>query len=173
MRSKSVAFINIAFMLLLVLSFGSCNKNGKGKLVYYHFEDIGSSGWDPADVISFEPWPEDSTTAKDHIYRMELIFRSSARHDIKEIPIALVTENENGVITTDTVVVTPEKVGKRKVRTREKFGIRESRFTLRRRMRLTDGYAVSLSPLTEQKNTEGLLNVGLRLFQLPSKSTKK
>lgn len=173
MHSKRHSIITIVMSAILMLTVVSCGKKDEGKLVYHHFEEIGSEGWDPADVISFEPWPADSATAKEHSYRVELMLRSSARQDIQEIPLAVVTEDESGIISKDTFLLTPYGTARFEVKNQESFGIREQSVILKNEFTLTDGYAVNISPLADQRSTEGLLNVGIRLYQLPVETKEK
>lgn len=130
-----------------------------GTVVYSHFEDIGSPGWNPADVISFEPFPSDSLINKNDRYKLVLVLRSSSRHDISPFPISVLKEDENGTLSSDTIMIDPQR--NPEISEREQYGIREITMTIDPKMILTDGYAVSLSPLARQEHTKGLLNVGI------------
>lgn len=138
-------------------------------VLYSHFEQIGAEGWDPLDMLVFEPQPTDTSAAT--TYRMDIVVRHSSRFDIRNIPLAVMIENSEGVVRSDTIVISPDGDGRTEAK--ERYGVREIRLTLDSALRLSDGYAVTLSPIVERERTKGLLNVGLILTdsRAPRRST--
>lgn len=163
-RARRQLVLLTAALLLSVLAV-SCGYRDDSYTVYSHFEKIGPDGWDPADIISFEPWPLDSAEAATSVYRMELVLRYSTRNSLDNLPLAVSIEDENGISHSDTIMA--GSGGKRKsapeVTVRQQYGVREVTLPLQSEVRLTDGYAVNISPLIERSRTKGLLNVGIRL----------
>lgn len=132
------------------------------RTAYSRFQDIGEAGWDPAGVLVFEPWPADSAEAATGRFKMELVMRYASRGIQSAIPVALTIEDENGVIRADTFAVGPGSPIAPALE-RKTFGVREWGITLDPDLRLTDGYAVTISTLAPRERTAGLLNVGLIL----------
>lgn len=128
---------------------------------YSHFEQVGSDGWDPLDILVFEPWPADSAAAAGSVYRMDLVMRYSSRFRTADLPLALTIEDENGIVRADTIVIKP--ADSKNVETRQRYGVREMRMTLDPQLRLHDGFAVTVSPLAAREQTKGMLNVGIIL----------
>lgn len=145
---------------LVSLSLVACNDSTQ--VAYSHFEDIVTSGWDSADVVSFEPWPSDSLDAAKYAYNMELVFRWSVRKVDTDIPLVVSFENSNGVLKNDTIILNTNSSNKS---VKEKYGIGETSLTLSSDLRLTEGYTISVYPLLEREYNRGLLNVGLVLKQ--------
>lgn len=131
-------------------------------VAYSHFEEIPASGWDPVDILIFEPWPSDSAQAFRRSYRMDLVLRYSTRRHITMLPVALSIEDANGELRTDTLTLHPDSTD-RSMSSRVRYGVHELRMTIDPSVRITDGYRVSLSPLSPRERNEGLLNVGLIL----------
>lgn len=144
----------------LILVINSCGKKS-GDVVYSHFETINSSGWDPADVIFFEPWPADSVVTNQSVFSLDMVVRSSSRHELPSFPLQITMEDENGVIKNDTLMIDLNQGNKEN--TKENPGIKEIRLNLEQSLMLKEGYAVSISPLTQKSKTKGLLNIGLIL----------
>lgn len=152
--------------VLSALAVCSCGNTDRPlRPSYSHFERIPTDGWDPTDIIQFEPWPLDSTETANNVYRMDLVLRYSARNSLESLPLALTIEDGNGETITDTIVIGNGPAGVRKPTWHERtqYGVREVTAGLQEHVRLSDGYAVSISPLIERNNTVGLLNVGLML----------
>lgn len=153
------------YLLMTVVAIGMMAACGKtSRTAYSHFEKIGSEGWDPADIISFEPFPADSSEAKSTRYRLELTVRYSTRRSIPDLPLAISTEDENGEISADTIrlkLFTPEGdplgMGSN--------GVREQQIVIEENLRLTDGFAVNVSSLRPREDSRGLLNIGARLLR--------
>lgn len=133
------------------------------RTAYSHFEKIPGDGWRPDDVVAFEPWPLDSTEAAHCSYTMQLVMRFSARCPLESLPAAVSVEDADRVLRADTMVIATEAGGNTSVR--EKYGVREVTMTLDPELRLTDGYAVSISPLLDPDRTAGMLDVGIRLLR--------
>ena len=75
----------------------------------------------------------------------------------------MTVEDADRTLRTDTLVIGPGGDGS--VSVREKYGVREVTAVLDPRVSLTDGYAVSVSPLLDPARTAGLLSVGIRLLR--------
>lgn len=144
---------------MLAAGLISCEKTGL--VSYSRFEKIGSEGWNPEDVISFEPTPADTAESRETHYEMELVLRYSLRSGERRIPIVVNVEDENGQISSDTVAaLDPDWKEK------ASYGVREISRVVSADMKLTDGYAVSVNPLAPREYSRGLLNVGLKLTRI-------
>ena len=140
----------------LLLAAGGCSDARMP--AYSHFEQIGTDGWDPLDLIVFEPWPVDSADARLSAFDVDLVLRYSVRLPVSDLPVAVTVEDEDGVLRSDTIIVRYGHEGNASSRLR--YGVREAVVRLENNVRLRDGYAVSLSPVASRECTEGLLNVG-------------
>lgn len=141
----------------LLLAAGGCSDDRMP--AYSHFEQVGSEGWDPLDLLVFEPWTADSADARLSAFDIDLVLRYSERHPVSDLPVAVTVEDEEGVMRSDTIIVRYGQGGN--VTSRLRYGVREAVVRLESNVRLRDGYAVSLSPVASRERTEGLLNVGL------------
>ncbi len=147
----------------MLLMMGSC-ENEPRRVVYTHFEDIGLQGWASTDIIVFEPMPADSTMSPRQQYDLDMIVRYSKRSCRGEhIPLAVSYEDERGTMRQDTIDVgmqTPQAE-----EAKEMHGTYEVRIPLERSFTLSEGYAVTLTPLVAQDISKGILNIGLILSQ--------
>lgn len=162
MKMRNSFFFSISLIMATTMLFltSSCGNKEHGDTVYSHFSDIASNGWDPAEVIAFEPWPLDSINSKYDTYSIDMIFRVSSRHTVGDFPVALTIEDEDGIVSTDTVMIDLSNKNNSE-NIREQYGVLELRIPVASDFKLNDGYAVSVSPLAERERTRGLLNVGL------------
>ena len=160
MIRRLIGIISVAAMLLMM---GSC-ENEPRRVVYTHFEEIGLDGWAPTDIIVFEPMPADSTLSPRQHFDLNLIVRYSKRSCRGEhIPLAVSYEDERGTLRQDTIDVgmqTPQAE-----EAKEMHGTYEVRIPLERSFTLSEGYAVTLTPLVAQDISKGILNIGLILSQ--------
>lgn len=160
MIRRLIGIISVAAMLLMM---GSC-ENEPRRVVYTHFEEIGLDGWAPTDIIVFEPMPADSTLSPRQHFDLDLIVRYSKRSCRGEhIPLAVSYEDERGTLRQDTIDVgmqTPQAE-----EAKEMHGTYEVRIPLERSFTLSEGYAVTLTPLVAQDISKGILNIGLILSQ--------
>lgn len=159
MNRRAWPFVWLTAMLSALL-VDACGESTR--TAYSRFENIAKDGWDPADVLVFEPYPSDSTAAAPAGYEMTLVLRYSPRSNPMAVPVALMIEDETGVLRADTLAVGPggSDVSYSERRT---LGVREYALTLEPHLRLTDGYSVTISPLAPRERTAGLLNVGIIL----------
>jgi len=155
-RLPPLVWLAVTLLAPLIMS---CTQSEN--VAYSHFEQIGPEGWDPLDMLVFEPWPTDSAAATATTYRMDMVLRHSSRFHIQDIPLAVMTEDGEGTVWTDTIIISTASASKTKTKVR--YGVCETRLTLDSALRLNDGYAVTLSPIAEREQTKGLLNVGLIL----------
>lgn len=151
------AFILSALVLL------SCGRISNDRNRYIHFEQIDANGWSPEDFIIFQPWPEDSVSAGNSKYQIDLVLRYSSINQLESLPIAILIEDNERTIACDTVIAGHETEVPGVFSEKEQFGVREITLTIDRNVTLTDGFSVTLNPLLPQANTKGLLNVGLIL----------
>lgn len=123
------------------------------------FAEVSSSGWDAADLIVFEPAPYDSTLPPETRYDFDLVLRTSTRNKIRRLPVAIEVEDANGSIESDTVVIwDPDGP---KLTSKRTYGVNETKMTLLHGQRLTEGFSITLSPLSDASESRGLLNVGV------------
>lgn len=141
------------------LLLAACGCSDARMPAYSHFEQIGAGGWDPLDLLVFEPWTADSADARLKAFDLDLVLRYSVRHPVSDLPVAVTVEDEDGVLRSDTIIVRYGQGGN--VTSRLRYGVREAVVRLESNVRLRDGYAVSLSPVASRERTDGLLNVGL------------
>ncbi|MGN0238112.1 MAG: hypothetical protein ACI4AK_08545 [Lepagella sp.] len=157
---RLIGIISVAALLLMM---GSC-ENEPRRVVYTHFEEIGLRGWAPTDIIVFEPMPADSIMLSRQRYDLDMIVRYSKRICRGEhIPLAVGYEDERGTLRQDTIDVgmqTPQAE-----EAKEMHGTYEVRIPLERAFTLSEGYAVTLTPLVAQDISKGILNIGLILSQ--------
>lgn len=139
----------------------SCSRIKDSSKSYIKFEDIGSEGWDPADIIIFEPCPADSASVRGATYHSELMLRYSGLHKMNALPISIVIEDNEGVLSADTIIVGNNTESRFKIVERQRPGINEVFITLNHEAHLTDGYSVTVNPLAPKDISRGLLNVGL------------
>lgn len=147
--------------LILALSV-SCNRSSE-ETVYSQFQNISPEGWDPNEVIAFEPWPADSLVKQEDFYGLNLVVRYSSRHETGVFPMLIALENEDGLLRSDTIIINVNDTENKASSIREQYGIRELTLEIDSLLKLKDGFAVSLSPLTQKEKTKGLLNLGIIL----------
>lgn len=145
--------------IVIMSTIQSCGNTHR--TAYSHFEQIGKDGWDPADVISYEPALADSTISKSQQFDMSLILRYSSRQMTPAIPLAITIEDEKGIVGSDTIIADSKSA--RFVKSRTRYGVREEIYSLGKNVQISDGYSVSVSPLSERSHSKGLINVGLIL----------
>lgn len=143
---------------LAVAGLTGCD-NGKAPS-YSHFEEIPSTGWDPLDVLTFEPMPHDSTESRHTNYDLSLVIRHASRHRIASMPIAVTIEDDNGTVSTDTIIIDTESHDSHTHIT-TRYGITELHIPICSNVTLTEGYNISLESFREKSSTIGLLNIGL------------
>lgn len=155
---KTLVFIVAAAAAVATAGCGDTERTA-----YSRFEKIPGEGWRPDDVVAFEPWPLDSLEAAGNTYTMQLVLRYSSRCRLERLPAAVTVEDADRTLRDDTLVIGPGGDGA--VSVREKYGVREVTAVLDPNVSLTDGYAVSVSPLLDPARTAGLLSVGIRLLR--------
>ena len=153
---KTALVLTLSVLSMLVAACGDVDRTA-----YSHFEKIPSSGWDPADIIVFEPWPADSAEAAIQLYDMELVLRNTVRKPLARLPIALNIEDENGTLRSDTIIIGDPKGPQ--MRSKERYGVCETVLPLEKGLKLSEGFAVTVSPLSDAESSSGLLNIGIRL----------
>lgn len=126
-----------------------------------HFYEVGNDGWSPEDILVFEPISEDSTGFHAQSYDFTLILRSSTRHPIERLPVAVTAEDANGAIISDTIII--DSADKSRIDTRRSFGVTETTLTLMENERVGDGFLITVAPLLEADESRGLLNVGIEM----------
>ncbi len=123
------------------------------------FAEISGEGWDPTDMVVFEPVPFDSLAPAGTHYDFEMVMRATARHRPGPLPLAICVEDQNGVIRADTIIV-GDVDGPELTRSRH-YGVEEISFPLLEDLSLSDGMTISFVPLIEADVSRGLLNIGL------------
>lgn len=169
MRGKRRNILTTVILGLALLLAAACGEIGN--TAYSQFYDIPKEGWMPTDVLVFEPATTDSAADFSVPVDVELVLRSSLRGAVRPLPLCVTVEEGDRQLSNDTLVIRPDAGGN--VRRKEYPGVRETRVALRSGVRVTDGYSVSLSPLRETDEPEGLLTVGLVMTksgQEPEKS---
>lgn len=155
-RPTLIVFI-LTTVLLLTLA-ASCTHPGDP--VYSKFLKIGADGWDPADLLVFEPVPADSADMKRGRFDIDLAFRFSTRRPIQSIPVAITVESYEGVVSADTVVIDLYDASGKPLG-EGAYGVHTVTRRLVSDTPLPDNYEISLSPLSRRQASAGLLNVGV------------
>ncbi len=156
---KGIRLIGIISGAALLLMMGSC-QNEPRRVVYTHFEEIGLDGWASTDIIVFEPMPADSILSPGQHYNLDMIVRYNKRSCRGvHIPLAVSYEDERGTLRQDTIDVGMQTPQAEEVK--EMPGTYEVRIPLERAFTLSEGYAVTLTPLVAQDISKGILNIGL------------
>lgn len=156
MNIRSCGFVLSAAIMIIILAACDLNEH----VAWSHFEKIDSDGWDPADRIEFIAQPADSLAALKEQYAGKMIIRYSGRRAIAPFHVVVETENDNGPISCDTILVRLFKdsghpVGK------GNYGVYETEYSITPSQRISDGYSVTLYPLARKESTMGLLNAGV------------
>lgn len=126
-----------------------------------HFFKVGEEGWNPEDILVFEPESPDSTGFKNPGYDFTLILRSSSRSHIDRLPLAVCIEDNNDIIKTDTIMI--ESSASNGMVSRNTFGVTETTLDLISDIKVEDGFSITVSPLLNAENSKGLLNVGIEM----------
>lgn len=139
---------------------------------YSHFEKIGPDGWDPADLLMFDPMPADSADAKRCRYDITMIVRYSTRKSIQPLPVVITIDDETGTLLRDTVAATlfddnGHAVGK------GAYGVSEVEIPIAAGATLSEGYQISAAPLLQREYSKGLLNVGVVMRETGTPRTRK
>lgn len=126
-----------------------------------HFFKVGEEGWNPEDMLVFEPQSPDSTGFKDPGYDFTLILRSSSRRPVDNLPLAICVEDNNGIIMSDTLMIgaSPSDA----TVSRNTFGVTETTVDLLSDTKVDEGFSITVSPLLNAENSKGLLNVGIEM----------
>lgn len=165
-RSK-MSFLLLPFMVLALCLAGSCAKPKDKMPVYSRFQNIDSKGWNPLEVLIFEPWPMDSVVVSEDHFSLDLTVRAAMRKTPVSFPIAVTIEDERGVISKDTIVIDffddRDDVSPKM---KESFGVRQISMNLVPEFKMPDGFAVTLSSLLPESSTEGLIDIGLTMYKL-------
>lgn len=147
----------VIILSITIFSLSSCVEMERP--AWSQFAEINSDGWDPVDILIFEPEPYDTLVPPGCRYDFDVVIRSSARSDIQKLPVAVCVEDEDHVIRTDTLVLF-DPTGPA-ISSRRNYGVRESSFRLISGQRLSDGFSITLSPLLDASASRGLLNIGI------------
>lgn len=166
MKIRALKYSGFIILLLTAMCLaGACADKNEPETVYSKFIEIAESGWDRDHTVAFEPWPADSTIASVDTFILDLTFRASARRQLGTIPAIIVTEDEDGVISSDTVNVDFSQTADGK-EVRRQYGIKEVTLRIDSGFKLKDGYAVTVSPLADRDRSRGLLNIGAVLKKI-------
>lgn len=152
-----------AVVLSLIL-FPGCVR--KGAPSYSHFEEIPASGWDPLDVLVFEPAAFDTTAAPGTRYDITLVMRCSGRHKPSAMPVAVTLEDANGTLRTDTLTI-DHSAPSEHMSKRSAYGVTELRIPLYSGIPLTEGLTLSLENFRKKESTKGVLNIGVIMTATP------
>ncbi len=125
---------------------------------YVKFESI-TDGWGPLDLLVFEPTAPDSLPLTGSGYDIDLTLRYSTRLPVSDFPLVVTMEDENGQLSCDTLIV-PAASGKG-ARISTHYGVREVSVPLKSNVTLTDGFALTLAPLSDRRLTESLRAAGV------------
>lgn len=127
------------------------------------FAEISGRGWDPDDLLIYEPVRADSLVPPETLYDFKIIMRSATRSQFSQLPMAVTIEDETGVVRADTIIIGgpegPELDVKRA------YGLKETSFILLKEIPLTDGFSITLSSLADPSQSKGLLNVGIEMWK--------
>lgn len=148
--------IVVSALLMPVALLGSCGASDPAD--YIRFESI-TDGWDPLDVLVFEPVTRDSVPIKGDGFDIDLMLRYSTRLPVSDFPLTVTLEDENGIIRCDTVIVPAASGNGADIHT--SYGIREVSMQLCRNVTLADGFSLSLAPLSDRSLTESLRSCGV------------
>lgn len=158
-NKKQVPLVWIATALMPLMLQGC---SGSRPPAYSQFEDVGRDGWDPLDMLVFEPFNRDSLATGQETFDMDLVMRYTSRVPARPLPLALAIEDGDGTTRCDTITVMPTR------NARSRYGVIESRIRLESDVRIEDILSVSVSTLADRGQSSGLLNVGL--VMTPAKS---
>lgn len=155
-RRIGIAIIGAATLL------GSCRR--VDRTVFASFVDIGETGWDPVNVIGFNPWPLDSVSTPSDRYGLSVIVRFDPATAPSGLPLFVRLEDENGEIATDTLrIVLKDDDGH--PRGRKSLVLSEVAHEIRRDLSLTDGFSVELTTLLPADMTRGITNIGVKMTE--------
>lgn len=146
-------------MLILVLLLAGCVDINRPDWV--HYAEISGQGWNPEDVLIYEPVPADSLVPASTLYDFKVIMRSATRSNISELPVAVTVEDAEGVVRADTIIIGGSNGPH--LESRKAYGVRETTFMLMKATPLKEGLSITLSPLADASNSKGLLNIGIEM----------
>lgn len=155
MKLKSGAIATISLILLGIAA--GCRQ--VDNVVYSDFVCFDRNGWDPAHSEVFYPWPGDSALADIWKMDVKIVARHSLRCDIESLPLLVETEDENGSIASDTILIDLTKPKE------NAMGIAESSAIISKGYKPQPGYNVILTSLLNQEDTKGILSVGVVMSQ--------
>lgn len=142
--------------MVAIVTLTGCDRTAR--TAYTHFEEIGAEGWDKSDPLIFEPWPKDSLEVATQFYDLDALVRYSRRAS-GEFPMVVYVENAERTLSTDTVIVKLSDSSGRSVG--KGAGVCTVTIPISRHTRLTEGYSITLHPLTSASHSKGVLNVGV------------
>lgn len=150
--------------VVVVSVFAGCVRENRP--VYAEFAPIGIDGWDPVRVIPFTPLPLDSNFNRNTHYDLILTVRHSQRGEVREIPITIYEESNDGEISTRKFVI-PLRGAKGEPLGRKGLVLYEVNDTIRQNFKLPPGYSITVTSDAPQEMTRVLRGIGMSLIESP------
>lgn len=164
---RFILFFNASWLIFMV-ALAACSNSSGNQIVYSHFETISREGWDPMEMLVFEPTTSDSSaiSGRGNKYDVELILRQSASANIGKVPLVVTLDDYSGVSRSDTIVVDLSGEPEKSAIIKKHYGVKETTVDAKHGVTLTELSSISLSPLCRQEKTRGLLDVGIRISRI-------
>lgn len=149
----------VLFMGIGVLSQNCTDGNPP---VYSEFIDLGTNGWDPINILPYNPYPIDSTMNPGERFDLILTVRYSLRGNDTSLPIQIYEESSLGVVENRRITV-PLRNSRGEPLGRKGVVLYEVSDTLRRNFVLPPHYDVSITSLAPRSRTRSIRAIGLTL----------
>lgn len=151
-------------VILLLLTTGCRHVD---RVVYASFADIPAEGWDPLFTPVFNPWPVDSIMTPTDRYDVELVVRCTSTCQPESLPVVVEQSDSSGRVTADTLFIPLQKDLSSRAplpmirSSRLSTLIKECSDTIARDFHPAPGWNVTLYNLLNQKETKGILSIGV------------
>lgn len=140
-----------------------CSCGGVDRVGYSRFVDVPVDGWPPEQTFAFDPEETDSARMA-QTYDLVVSVRYTTGYPYRELWLALEEFTQEGYLRTDTVQLQLTD-GRGHPMGRGKLGLYSVTDTIRRDLKVPEGYHVEIGHVLADEELEGVRNIGLTLLR--------
>lgn len=160
MRSKK--FISLLLLSLVSLIPVAVGCRRVDSTVYSRYERIPEEGWDPAEYITFMPYPADSLLNPSDRFNVYLHVRYNTSKASGPLKMILLTEDDEGLSRSDTLSIPLFSPSGRPLGKGSRL-LYETTLPVAHDIPITPGLLVTMKSISPAARSAGILNVGLSL----------
>lgn len=154
--------MTLTVAMMSALAVCSCSERSGREGDFVKYVDVEPAGWEADETVWFEPFETDSTLREGEQLELQIMLRQSERYNPRPVRLAIEIEDATGNAVTDTILA-QENNPKYTEDVKNQYGIKETTWRRLRSIRLNEGLAIGVHPLSEPEGTKGVLSIGVRL----------